>query len=559
MTAPELADSTIATLAPLLRTRLLSPVELTEAVLENIGRLNASLNAFITTLPEQAHDAASRAEAEIIHGTYRGPLHGIPIAHKDVIATRAVRTTAHSRVLAEHVPTSDATVVQRLSHQGAILVGKTNTYEFACGATEHFGVPVNPWNTRRTTGGSSAGSAAAVAGALCLGATGTDTGGSIRSPASYCGVVGLKPTYGRVSRTGVLPVSWSLDHVGPLARSVRDAAYLLDAMAGFDPSDPSSCPQQGPPFGDMEWDSADFRRLDDLRIGIPWESLEHVDAEVRHLFERAARALEGLGARLVTIRIPGTVLTSVALQGVMAPEATRAHHGWLRSRAREYVPFTRQKLLLGACMGAGEYLLAQQVRHAIVQEFGDSFRDVDAMVWPTVACVAPPVDEPEVPTGVQTRLTNLTANPSLSVPCGFSQEGLPVGMQINGRLFDEATILRIGHAYEASTESATRRPDLSTLAAPPRSKPYPTPRRPPDASPSETAAAEDSVVAGLRQSGLPLLEEDLEALVNALLAFRGDLRRIDLGAELELEPIVHTHVTSVRNRPERASADATEP
>lgn len=530
----------------MLRRRQLSPVELTEAMLERISVLNPALNAFITVLGEEALEAASRAESEIMAGRYLGPLHGVPIAHKDVYLTQGVRTTAHSQVLSDFIPSTSATVVERLAAHGAILLGKLNTYEFACGATERFGVPVNPWDTRRTTGGSSAGSGAAVSASMCFAATGTDTGGSIRSPASYCGVVGLKPTYGRISRAGILPVSWSLDHAGFLTRTAHDAAIMLAATTGYDPRDASSVNASPERLPEQPWASTTEGPPDvrGLRLGVPHALFEGmVTTEVRHLAYDAVDEFRSLGVSTHDVALPSTTLSAAALQVIMAVEATTFHRKWLKQAPQAYAPFTRHKLLVGACLGGMEYLRAQQLRHAIFQDVQRALEQVDALIWPTTYCPAPRVDEPEVPTGVQTRLTNLTGNPSISIPCGFTSEGLPVGVQINGRLFGEATILLLAEAYEHAAPWWRRWPDVSALQPPPVSKPYATPTRPENLAESDLNRLYDQIRCRMRDLDLPLLEEDLEPLAFSLHGILATLEEAGEGRYVDLEPPIHQHIS----------------
>lgn len=539
-------EQTVETLAPLLRSRQLSPVELTDKVLDRIGQLNPKLNAFITVTAESARTAAAKAEAEIAAGDYRGPLHGIPIAHKDIVLTANVLSTGGSKVLAGNVPKTNAEVVDRLAANGAVMLGKLNTYEFACGATAAYGVPVNPWDRERTTGGSSAGSGGALAAGLCCAATGSDTGGSIRAPASFCGVVGLKPTYGRVSRRGVLPLSWSLDHVGPMARTVRGVAALLDAMSGPDPLDPGSRPMPNTSFFATLMNGE--RAVAGTRIGVPWSMISDLlDAEMTRAFEEALDVFLGLGAAVVPVELPLISLTAFAYQGILFPEATAAHAGWLRRRAHDYAPFTRQKLLLGACLSGTDYLRSHQARNAIAAGLQGVLQDVDALVWPSSFEVAPRLDAPEEPKGIQTRLTNLTGNPSVSIPSGFTGSGLPIGLQISGRLFDEETLLALAAAYEEVTPWTSRRPTgLGDFPPPPASKPYAVPVRPADLSASAFEALEDEVTKALLRERFPIFDEDVEPLALSLHAFRELQRGADEAEFAGHEPLVHQHITNVQ-------------
>ncbi len=542
MTGTELPDLSIGELAPLIERRQVSPVEATAAVLERIERLDPILHSYITVLPERAMDQARQAEREILAGRYRGPLHGIPIAHKDVVATKDVRTTAHSRVLLDHVPDDDATVVRRLAEAGTILLGKLNTYEFACGATEVFGVPVNPWDTGRITAGSSAGSGSALAAGLCFGATGTDTGGSIRSPASFCGVVGLKPTYGLVSRAGVLPLSWSLDHVGPMGKRVRDVGLLLAAIAGHDPNDPGSArpPIQGGTGGPGRAGDPGPSGLRDVRIGVPRDLFgAAVDGAVRSAFDEALEVLRDLGASVTAIDLPEASLTAAAQKGVMLPEATLVHAGWLRSRPWDYSASTRRKLLLGAAIRGSEYLEAQRLRQMVRHGFALALERVDVLVWPTSARPALSVDEPQVPVGLQTRLTNLTGTPSLSLPCGFSPDGLPLALQVNGRPFDEATVIRVAAAFEDATSFHERRPDARAAAPKAKGEQRLFEALPEPVAPGEREALARDLESGLGRLGIQLPPEDREPLISDLNQFRNVLRSALEAASGDLEPSVH--------------------
>jgi aspartyl-tRNA(Asn)/glutamyl-tRNA(Gln) amidotransferase subunit A len=542
LTGTELPDLSISELAPLIERRQVSPVEVTAAVLERIERLDPILHSYITVLPERAMDEARQAEREILAGRHRGPLHGIPIAHKDVVATKGVRTTAHSRVLLDHVPDDDATVVRRLAEAGTILLGKLNTYEFACGATEVFGVPVNPWDTGRITAGSSAGSGSALAAGLAFGATGTDTGGSIRSPASFCGVVGLKPTYGLVSRAGVLPLSWSLDHVGPMGRRVRDVGLLLAAIAGHDAADPGSAMPSvaGTVGGSARGGDPSTAGLRGVRIGVPRDLFgAAIDAAVRSAFDEALEVLRDLGASVTAIDLPEASLTAAAQKGVMLPEATLVHAGWLRSRPYDYSASTRRRLLLGAAISGPEYLEAQRLRQLVRHGLAVALERVDVLVWPTSARPALTVDETQVPVGLQTRLTNLTGTPSLSLPCGFSPDGLPLALQVNGRPFDEATVIRVAAAFEATTGFHKRLPAVAAEA------PKVKGEQRLFETPVGTMPSRDREVLvrdlenGLRRLEIPLLPEDREPLISDLYQFREVLRLAVEASSGRLEPSVH--------------------
>jgi aspartyl-tRNA(Asn)/glutamyl-tRNA(Gln) amidotransferase subunit A len=463
------SDLEITQLAALLRDRRLSPVDLTEAYLGRIERLDPRLHTYIRVLPEQARAAARQAEVEIGRGDWRGPLHGVPLGLKDLFDVAGVPCTMGSKILRDNVPDIDATVVTRLKAAGAIILGKQNLHEFAFGITSenpHYGVVRNPWDLDRVPGGSSGGTAAAVAASLCAGGLGSDTGASIRAPASFCGVVGLKPTYGRVSRAGVLPLAWSLDHVGPLARSVADCALLLQAIAGSDPRDPSSSNAPVPDFS-----PALSQGVGGLRLGVPREHFfELLEPEVERLVREAIATLERLGARVEEVALPHSVHAQTAGNGIMASEAASLHASWLRERPEDYGPDVLQRIQGGLLVRATEYLYSQQMRTLVQQDFARAFQQVDVVLGPTVPLVAPRIGRTFEPGGpfkmapraIANRMTvpcNLTGMPAISVPCGFS-EGLPVGLQIMGPAFAEPLVLRVAAAYEAACAWRQQRPPV---------------------------------------------------------------------------------------------------
>jgi aspartyl-tRNA(Asn)/glutamyl-tRNA(Gln) amidotransferase subunit A len=447
----ELCYTDIATLGRLYRARALSPVEATHAVLDRIRRLDQRLNSFITVLEQPALEQARQAEAELSRGDDRGPLHGVPISLKDLIDTAGTRTTAASRLWHDRVPTITATVARRLEEAGAVLIGKCNLLEFAYGIVHpDYGQCNNPWDTGRTSGGSSSGSAASVAAGLGWGSVGTDTGGSIRIPAAYCGVVGLKPTYGRVSLHGVCPLSPSLDHVGPLARTVADAAILLGAIAGHDPLDPSSLADPA-----VDYRSALEEEVRGLRMGIVVEHMIGDDLRqgVADAIWAAVRVLEQAGMRAQEIHIASLSEADAALLSIAMPEATLVHATWLHDRPEDYAALTREQLQQGARITAVEYLEAQAYRRRLRAEFLKILRDIDVLISPTVAWEAPaedpPVGESQGATEARrTGLYNLVGLPAISIPCGFGSEGLPLGMQIAAAPLAEHQLLRVAYAYE---------------------------------------------------------------------------------------------------------------
>lgn len=457
MALPDLAWSSISEAGQTLAAGEVSPVELTRTCLERIERFDEKIRAFACVDAEGALEAAQTAESEIQRGRWRGPLHGIPITLKDNYDTRGVLTTNGSQVFAGRIPDRDSTVWARLRNAGSILLGKVGMHEVAWGVD----VPPtrNPWDIRCTPGLSSGGSGAAVSAGLCFAAMGTDTGGSIRIPASCCGVVGLKPTYGRVSRFGIFPHSWSLDHAGPLTRCVEDAAIVLSVIAGPDPFDPSTVGMRTP-----DWAAALQRGITGLTLGVPrehfYDSLESdVDAAVRG----ALRELEGLGARIEQVSIPHIRYALAAILAIELASATAWHDPYLRdakSRLR-YTPEVRLLLDAGKFIFATDLLKAQRLRQVLMGEIEVAFRRVDALVTPTLPLVAWPIDRTTIRIDDKeehvlhacwrnTYPFNLTGVPAISVPCGFAK-GMPVGLQVIGRPFDEGMVLRVAHAYEKAT------------------------------------------------------------------------------------------------------------
>lgn len=460
---------TITEVAPLLRARKLSPVELTRATLARIERLDKKLNSYITVMREEALAGAAAAEKEIAAGKYRGPLHGVPISIKDMFATRGVRTTAGSKVLADWVPDHDATAVARLRSAGAVIVGKTNMHEFAYGVTsdnQFYGPVHNPWDLKRVPGGSSGGSGAAIASGLCFASLGSDTGGSIRIPSAVCGTVGLKPTYGRVSRYGGIPLAWSIDHVGPLARSVSDAALMLHALAGADPND-ATCSRRPVP----DYSAALRQDIHGLRIGLPQQYFfEHVDPEIGDAVRAAIAKLEGSGAQVIPVSLPHLDLCSPAEAHITLAEATSYHEPYMKTKIEQYGAGVRTDLEAGKYLLATDYVKSQRARTLLKKIFQDTFKKVDVIVSPTVPAFPPVIGDVYVQSGdmrehiVDAFLRfaipyNLAGLPALSVPCGFSRAGLPIGLQFAANAFDEAALIRVGHAFEAAS-GIHRRPAL---------------------------------------------------------------------------------------------------
>ena len=444
--------------------RELSPVEVTRAHLARIARLDAKLNAFLTVTVDRALAEAAAAEREIAAGESRGPLHGVPLALKDLFDTAGVRTTAGSKILAENVPLRDAAAVERLRAAGLVLLGKTNLHEFAFGTTSnnpHYGPSRNPWDLERSPGGSSGGSGAALAAGLCAVSLGTDTGGSIRIPAGACGVVGLKPTLGRVSRRGVTPLAWSFDTVGPMARTVEDAALLMNAIAGPDEED--------------EWCAArpveDFTRdleqgVHGLTLGVPREwFFEGVECDIEAAVREAIAVLEREGARRADVALPGMVDAHTAHHAILAVEAAAFHGAWLRERPDDYGSDVRRGLELGQLIAGVDYVNARRVQAIVRATFRAALAEADVLAAPCLPQPPLPVGESmsREPAVAWNRLltpANIAGFPAISLPCGFDGAGLPVGLQLIGRPFEDALVLRVARAYERATEWGTRRPPI---------------------------------------------------------------------------------------------------
>lgn len=471
MSTQDLCLLPISALASLIRERRLSSQELTTAFLSRIERLDSHLHSYVTVTAERALAEARRADEEMANGLDRGLLHGIPLALKDLIDTAGVRTTGGSRLLRDRVPTLDATVTTRLREAGAVLLGKQTLGEFAIGAPhpdDFFPPARNPWGLDRIPGGSSSGTGAAVAAGLCAGGLGTDTGGSIRNPAGYSGIVGLKPTYGLVSRRGVIPLAWTLDHVGPLARTVADAALLLQAIVGHDPADPTSANTAPSPA----FLSTLNESIKGIRIGVPRSFMESVEAlvpEVLHTFDTALQVLRDLGAETCDVTLPLVEHAPTIQSTIMIAEAVAYHEPFLRTHRDHFGHGFQSAVLPGLFYTAADYIQAQRGRAVICRSIEDILERVDLIAIPTTVRTAPTFAEYEaMPANLRGLFTctfNLTGQPSISIPCGFDSLGLPVGLLLSGRAFDEATILRAAQAYERATEWHTRHPPDATDAA----------------------------------------------------------------------------------------------
>lgn len=445
----------IAEAGKALRAGDLSSAELTEAMLDRIHGIDGDLNVFILLTPERARSDARRADAELRAGTDRGPLHGIPYGLKDILDTAGIPTTCNSRILIDHRPTEDSAVEASLRKGGGVLIGKLATSEFACGGPSDdlpFPVSKNPWNLSHYTGGSSSGSAGAVSAGFMRAAIGTDTGGSTRIPASYCGVVGLKPTYGLISTRGLFPLAPSLDHCAPLARSVTDMALLLNVVAGFDPRDPASV--ERPP---EDYTRRLGREIKGARFGFARQFLLEAGIlpELLASIDHAVDKLQDLGGVVEEVAIPDFELFRACSKVIVAAEAFAIHEETLRSRPRDYGLLTYQRLVAGAAISGSDLLHAFRLRRQLVLAVRDIFLRCDALITATGLGEAPRLqpgipDKPPPMIGSPTIIGNLTGNPAISVPIGLSAKGLPFGMQIFGRPFEEAWVLQIAVALEAA-------------------------------------------------------------------------------------------------------------
>jgi len=457
-------------LGRMIATKQVSPVEVVRAHLDRIAAVDQTLRAFITVCADAALESARAAEAELMAGRAVGPLHGVPWAPKDLYSTKGVRTTGGSKILGDSVPSADATVVARLAGAGAILLGKLNMHEFAYGPeglNAHYGDTRNPWgmDAHRIAGGSSSGSGAAVAAGLVPGSLGSDTGGSIRIPASLCGITGLKPTYGRASRAGVLPLAWSMDHVGPMTRSARDCALMLSAIAGYDPADPTTSVLPVPDYG-----VALTGDVKGLRVGLLRAHFTDIAApDVRAAVEAAAKQLERAGAVVDEVNLIQVAHVGSASAAIVASEALAYHAAWMRSRPQDYQPDVRERLRMGAFINGTHYVRAQQVRALVTREVDEALARRDVLLAPASPITAPVLGERETtlgdgPSEVRSALLrcarpfNFSGHPACAAPGGFTAGGLPIGLQVVGRPFDEATVLRVVDAYQQITDWHTRRP-----------------------------------------------------------------------------------------------------
>jgi aspartyl-tRNA(Asn)/glutamyl-tRNA(Gln) amidotransferase subunit A len=484
----ELHFMTIAEASAKIRAKTLSPVELTQAFMQRIAALDGQLNSHILVLEEQALAAAKLAEAEIAADGWKGPLHGIPIGLKDIYNTAGIATTGHSALFKDHVPAEDAFTVACLRAAGAIFTGKLSTWEFAIGGAS-FDLPWpparNPWDLTRDPSGSSSGSAASVAAGLCMAAMGTDTGGSIRGPAAWCGIAGLKPTYGFLSRRGILPLSFSMDHAGPMCWTSEDCALMMDVLAKHDPLDAGSADVPAPGFA-----AALGGSLRGLRVGVVRHFFETdlaADTETIAALEQSLMALRDMGVSVsdVTLSPFGAYTDTGSL--ISRTEAFAIHQAWLRETPELYGAYGRQRLMAGAFVSGADYVNAQRHRSRLVAEVAEAMKTADFLVFPTARCPAREIGEDSMGAGFQpffNRPFNVTGNPALSICNGYSATGLPLSLQIGGRPFEDALVLKVGHALETALGTRARRP---AFASPPIASPTvasPTVASPIGASPA---------------------------------------------------------------------------
>ncbi|NQW21347.1 MAG: amidase [Chloroflexi bacterium] len=468
----DLTYKSIGELASLIGKGELSPVDLVEASLARISQLEPRLNAFLEVWDNEARKSAQVAQEEIADRRYLGPMHGIPVGLKDLIDVAGHQTTGGSKVLSGNVATADASVVTRLRAAGAIFIGKLNLVEFAFGTTgvnSFTGDVKNPWDSTRITAGSSSGSATAVASGMVPVALGTDTGGSVRMPAALCGIAGLKPTYGRVSRSGVLDLSWSLDHVGPMTRTTEDCALMMNVLAGYDPKDPASSSH---PITDFTTELNGG--LTGLKIGVPSDYFfdEIVDEEIKRSVRAAIDLIAANGAEVVELPMPWVDKGRAINLGVLLPEAVSVHAKMISQHPDLYTPAVRSRIQSGFNVPAIDYVQAQRARQWFNYQMAESMSSVDVLITPTVPIQAPTIAECTPSAGnlgagselpMFTGVFDVTGQPSHSIPCGFTKAGMPIGMMITGHPFDESTVLRVGHAFEKLTNWHQRPPtDIPT-------------------------------------------------------------------------------------------------
>jgi aspartyl-tRNA(Asn)/glutamyl-tRNA(Gln) amidotransferase subunit A len=470
MTSGDSCDLNLTELSKLLTARKISSLEIVKAALKRLELCESKLNAFITVLGDQALAEARKADDEIARGLYRGPLHGVPITIKDMFETAGVLTTGGSKILVDWIPETDAALVERLRTAGVIIIGKTNLDEFGHGGTStlsHFGPVHNPWNIDRIAGGSSGGSAAAVA--ACIGPVsyGTETGSSVRRPASYCGITGFKPTFGIISRHGSFRGAWSQDHVGLFARSVKDITLALDPVAGFDPRDPASVHQEKPAYA-----AGLDENIKKLKFGVLRRFLEGINSEVKQAFDTALKIFAGAGCEIVDLDIPELSYAAMTSMMTSSAESAGINRRWFRERHQDYVLHVARGIAVGMTITASEYLTVQRARQRIREAVRAAYQEVNIIASPTTARVAPLLSQGLKGNGDDTRHasynhSNLLRFPSMlglpgcSVPCGINTEGMPIGMQLIGSWFADQTVLNAALAYQNSTDWHTRRPAIA--------------------------------------------------------------------------------------------------
>ncbi len=463
----ELCYLSIDKAADLIAAKALSPVELAEAFIQQIEAIDDILNSYILVTADRALCDARRAEEEIMAGNRRGPLHGIPIAIKDIYATRGIRTTCCSRLMMDNVPSRDSATVSLLTEGGAVLLGKHTTHEFAFGGPS-FDLPFpparNPWDAERFTGGSSSGSAAAVAAGLCMGALGSDTTGSIRTPSTFCGITGLKPTYGRISRTGVTPLSYSLDHCGIMTWTVKDAALMLQVVAGYDPADPTSRDIPVPVYTDSLAGG-----ITGIKVGLIrhfYESDDTASEEVRAAMDIAVARLVNLGAEVEEACLSALQDYHACCTIIQLSEGFSVYEHTLQKHPEEFGEIAHDRLILGGFLGVADYICALRLKAKLTFEIESLLHRFDVLVTAGSLDIAPPITMvPKYSILMRPLLPapfNLSGSPAISICCGFGESGLPLGMQIAGRAFDEETVLRVAHAYETATRWRDHRPRVSS-------------------------------------------------------------------------------------------------
>ena len=535
----DLTFMSVTELAPRIETKEISPVDLVEAQLAKIAAKDDVLRAFIHVDPERALGLARAAEGEIAAGGYRGPLHGVTVAHKDIIDVAGMPTTGASKVMPHRIATADATVASRLRGAGTVCLGKLNLIEFASGSMGVFGFARNPWNLSAYPGGSSSGSGAALAAGMVTLATGTDTGGSVRNPACFCGLVGLRPTYGRVSRHGCIPLSWSQDSIGPMGRTVGDVALMLGAMAGGDGFDATSAPLRVPDF------AADLgREITGVRIGVPHAFfMDDLDPQILAAMHAAIQQFAALGAVMVPVALPASEFAPAASWTIAYSESFVYHRDWFETRSREYTPAFYHKIAAAGLTSAEDRIVSQQIRQVVTREFQDALETVDVILTPTHRTLAS--DDGTGPAGARTlawsgdmtsvtRPVSLTGFPALSVPIGFASDNTPMGMQLVARPWGEAALFRVAHSYERSTPWHEARPPAFPDDVPPR---FGAAGAPPPESTEGRAVTPDWVMDMARLLGHGFItEEDAQAIAPMLAPVKEQLAAARKALRLDIEP-----------------------